>query len=58
LEAQARLIAAYEERKWPAGHRAPRILIRHVMDRHGRTRADVTCRPQREIPAAELQLGQ
>jgi len=25
LEAQARLIAAYEERKWPAGRRASRI---------------------------------
>ena len=38
LEAQARLIAAYEERKWP--RRAPRIpdLIRHLMDQHGLTR--------------------
>jgi len=41
LEAQARLIAAYEERKWP--RRAPRIpdLIRHLMDQHGLTRADM-----------------
>lgn len=41
LEAQARLIAAYEERKWP--RRAPRIadLIRHLMDQHGLARADM-----------------
>jgi HTH-type transcriptional regulator/antitoxin HigA len=39
LEAQARLIAAYEERKWP--RRPPSIadLIRHLMDQH--TRADM-----------------
>src|SRR5450432_1074867 len=41
LEAQARLIAAYEERKWP--RRPPNIadLIRHLMDQHGLTRADM-----------------
>jgi len=41
LEAQARLIAAYEERKWP--RRRPRLadLIRHLMDEHGLTRADM-----------------
>ena len=41
LEAQARLIAAYEERKWP--RRPPSIadLIRHLMDQHGPTRADM-----------------
>jgi HTH-type transcriptional regulator/antitoxin HigA len=41
LEAQARLIAAYEERKWP--RRQPRIadLIQHLMDEHGLTRADM-----------------
>jgi HTH-type transcriptional regulator/antitoxin HigA len=35
LEAQARLIAAYEERKWPRW--PPRVadLIRHLMDQHG-----------------------
>jgi HTH-type transcriptional regulator / antitoxin HigA len=37
LEAQARLIAAYEERKWP--RRPPSIadLIRPLMDQHGLT---------------------
>jgi HTH-type transcriptional regulator / antitoxin HigA len=41
LEAQARLIAAYEDRKWP--RRPPRIadLIRHLMDQHGLTRAEM-----------------
>jgi HTH-type transcriptional regulator/antitoxin HigA len=41
LEAQARLIAAYEERKWP--HRPPSLaeLIRHLMDQHGLTRAEM-----------------
>src|ERR1700730_14186326 len=41
LQAQARLIAAYEESKWP--RRPPNIaeLIRHLMDQHGLTRADM-----------------
>src|SRR5215470_17729749 len=41
LEAQARLIAAYEERKWP--RRTPQVadLIRHLMDQHGLSRADM-----------------
>jgi HTH-type transcriptional regulator/antitoxin HigA len=41
LQAQARLIAAYEESKWP--RRTPRTadLIRHLMDQHGLTRADM-----------------
>lgn len=36
-----RLIAAYEERNWP--RRPPSIadLIRHLMDQHGLTRADM-----------------
>src|ERR1700733_8307021 len=41
LQAQARLIAAYEETKWP--RRPPRTadLIRHLMEQHGLTRADM-----------------
>ncbi|MFZ0694965.1 MAG: XRE family transcriptional regulator, partial [Alphaproteobacteria bacterium] len=41
LEAQVRLIAAYEEKKWP--HRSPSVadLIRHLMDQHDLTRADL-----------------
>src|SRR6266851_4036930 len=41
LGAQARLIAAYEEKKW---HRRPPSvadLIRHLMDQHGLTRVDL-----------------
>ena len=41
LAAQARLIATYEESKWP--RRAPRTadMIRYLMDQHGLTRADM-----------------
>jgi len=41
LEAQARLIAAYEERKWPRRAPSTADLIRHLMDQHGLTRADM-----------------
>jgi HTH-type transcriptional regulator/antitoxin HigA len=41
LEAQARLIAAYEERKWPRRPAKVADLIRHLMDQHGLTRADM-----------------
>jgi HTH-type transcriptional regulator/antitoxin HigA len=41
LQAQAQLIAAYEERKWP--RRVPSVadLLRYLMDEHGLTRADM-----------------
>ena len=41
LEAQARLIAAYEEKQW--SRRPPSVadLIRHLMDQHSLTRADL-----------------
>jgi HTH-type transcriptional regulator / antitoxin HigA len=41
LQAQARLIAAYEESQWP--RRPPRAadLIRHLMEQHGLKRADM-----------------
>jgi HTH-type transcriptional regulator/antitoxin HigA len=41
LEAQARLIAAYEDRKWPRRPTSIAELIRHLMDQHGLTRADM-----------------
>jgi HTH-type transcriptional regulator / antitoxin HigA len=41
LEAQARLIAAYEERKWPRRSSSLADMIRHLMDQHGLTRADM-----------------
>ena len=41
LAAQARLIAAYEEERWP--RRPPTVadLIRHLMDQHDLTREDL-----------------
>jgi len=41
LAAQARLIAGYEQTRWP--HRAPRTadVIRYLMDQHGLSRTDM-----------------
>jgi HTH-type transcriptional regulator/antitoxin HigA len=41
LEAQARLIVAYEERKWPRRPPSTADMIRYLMDQHGLTRADM-----------------
>src|SRR4029077_7518700 len=41
LEPQARLIAAYEEMKWPRRPPSVADLIRHLIDQHGLTRADL-----------------
>jgi HTH-type transcriptional regulator / antitoxin HigA len=41
LEAQARLIAAYEEQRWPRRPTSIANLIRHLIDQHGLTRADM-----------------
>jgi HTH-type transcriptional regulator/antitoxin HigA len=41
LQAQARLIAAYEEGKWPRRPPSMGNLIRHLMDQHGLSRADM-----------------
>ena len=41
LTAQARLIAAYEEEKWPARGPRPAEVIRYLMDQHGLTPADL-----------------
>ena len=41
LQAQARLIAAYEESRWPRRPPSTADLIRHLMDQHGLTRADM-----------------
>ena len=38
LRAQALLIAAYEENRWPP---RPPSFIRHLMDQHGLSRADM-----------------
>ena len=41
LEAQARLIAAYVERKWPRRMPSTAAIIRYLMDQHGVTRAQL-----------------
>lgn len=41
LAAQARLIAAYEEEKWPPRSPSAAEVIRYLMDQHGLTRADL-----------------
>ena len=41
LQAQARLIAAYEEQKWPRRTPGSAEIIRYLMDQHGLTRADM-----------------
>jgi len=41
LQAQARLIAAYEESKWPRHRPRTAELIRHLMDQHELTRAEM-----------------
>jgi HTH-type transcriptional regulator/antitoxin HigA len=41
LQAQARLIAAYEESRWPRRPPSTAELIRHLMDQHALTRADM-----------------
>ena len=41
LQAQARLIEAYELSKWPRRSPSAADLIRHLMDQHGLERADM-----------------
>jgi HTH-type transcriptional regulator / antitoxin HigA len=41
LAAQARLIAAYEEERWPRRHPSTAEMINYLMDQHGLTRADL-----------------
>src|SRR5579864_3677260 len=62
LQAQARLIAAYEESKWPRRPPTTAELIRHLMDQHGLTRADMVPllgTPSRvsEVPRGKKELS-
>jgi HTH-type transcriptional regulator / antitoxin HigA len=41
LRAQAGLIAAYEEEKWPRRPLSTADVIKYLMDQHGLTRADL-----------------
>jgi HTH-type transcriptional regulator/antitoxin HigA len=62
LQAQARLIAAYEESQWPRRPPHTADLIRHLMEQHGLTRADmvpILGMPSRvsEVPAGKKGLS-
>jgi HTH-type transcriptional regulator/antitoxin HigA len=41
LRAQAQLVAAYEQRHWPARRPSPAAIVQYLMDQHGLTRADL-----------------
>lgn len=41
LAAQARLISAYEQEKWPPRTPSPAQILRYLMDQHGLSRADL-----------------
>ena len=41
LQAQAHLIAAYEETKWPRRTPGTAEIVRYLMDQHGLSRADM-----------------
>ena len=47
LRAQALLIAAYEESRWPSWPPSPAELIRHLMDQHGPVPAPIWSRRAR-----------
>ena len=49
LQAQARLIATYEESKWPRRRPSTAELIRHLIDQYELTRADLV--PILETPS-------
>jgi HTH-type transcriptional regulator / antitoxin HigA len=57
LEAQARLISAYEEHKWPRRPTSTADLIRHLMDQHGLTRADMVPIPGTPSRVSEVLRG-
>jgi HTH-type transcriptional regulator/antitoxin HigA len=41
LRAQAQLVAAYEQRHWPARRPSPAAIIQYLMGQHGLTRTDM-----------------
>ncbi len=41
LQAQARLVEAYEQRRWPRRVAKPADILRYLMDQHGLSRADM-----------------
>ena len=57
LQAQARLIAAYEETRWARRPPSTSGLIRHLMDQHGLTRADMVPVLGGDEPGDEVLAG-
>jgi HTH-type transcriptional regulator / antitoxin HigA len=57
LQAQARLIAAYEKSKWPPQRASTADLIRYLMDQHGLKRADMVPLLGSEGRVSELLRG-
>src|ERR1700732_2474236 len=57
LQAEARLIAAYEESKWPRRPPSTAELIRHLMDQHGLPRADMVPLPGAPSRVSEVLRG-
>jgi HTH-type transcriptional regulator/antitoxin HigA len=41
LKAQAQLVEAYEQQRWPARRPKPAAIIQYLMDQHGLTRTDM-----------------
>jgi HTH-type transcriptional regulator / antitoxin HigA len=58
LAAQARLIAAYEEEKWPPRAPSAAEVIGYLMDQHGLARADLTRLPGQASRVNEILRGQ
>jgi HTH-type transcriptional regulator/antitoxin HigA len=62
LRAQAQLIEAYERRRWPPRSPTPADILRHLMDQHGLSRADLvpllgTASRVSEVLAGKKQLS-
>ena len=62
LDAQARLISAYERRKWPLRATTTRDVLAHLMDQHGVPRAEMAklvggASRFREVMAGRKPLG-
>jgi HTH-type transcriptional regulator/antitoxin HigA len=58
LTAQARLIASYEQEKWPPRQPSPAEVLRYLMDQHGLARADMARLLGPPSRASEVLRGQ
>jgi HTH-type transcriptional regulator/antitoxin HigA len=57
LNAQARLVAAYEETRWPPCVPSPVAVIAYLMDQHGMSRADMASLLGSPSRASEVLAG-